>query len=112
MAGDLPKIATFCFLCCGITIPIVLLPIGEILIPTLVQTAVFDGLSNDKQSTVDEWDQDYEADAWVVGTQATIVVFNLTNAYDLLSTNPAPKPHFEAVEVQMLESSLDWPTRE
>jgi len=97
--------------CCtvAVVLPSALVIVGEMLLPQMLTSKLQDKLVDDTVEEIAEW-----CDNWAQNVSITLTVFNLTNAKELQTVTPAPKPHFEAVEVNFTQmgksfncSSLD-----
>ena len=86
----------------GAIILTILIIVGETVIPTAFMDGVYSKLVMDSQAEVDEWIS--EDDGWRNNNSITFVFFNLTNAKAMQTTTPAPKPAFEAVAIECIES--------
>jgi len=92
----------FGFGCCAAAavLPCVLLIIGEVVVPSKLTAKLHDALVDDKLADVEEW---CGPDKWSQNVSIVLTVFNLTNAKELQTVTPAPKPHFEAIEVEFTQ---------
>jgi len=99
--------------CCisAVLLPLALIIIGEVFIPEVITSKLHDKIVHDTPEEIAEWCGDGK---WAPNVTITLTVFNLTNGKALQSVTPAPKPHFEAIEVEFTQmgksfgcSSLD-----
>ena len=87
----------------GLFFLIVLVCIGEVAVPRVLRASIHDALVQDTQSKMDTWlDPEKE---WTDNISAPLYFMNLTNGKALLTTTPAPKPHFELINVTFVERS-------
>jgi hypothetical protein len=87
---------SLCLLLTGTILSIVLIVLGEAIVPDMLIKGLHDKLTKDTQSKLDEWTDD---PTWGTNTSMSFTVYNLTNAREMQTVTPAPKPHFEAIEV-------------
>lgn len=78
----------------AVVLPIVLIVVGEVVLPQVIVARLNDGIVKDTQSKIDEWTSEQ-----AIAGDAEYVFFNLTNAFELQNVNPAPKPHFERISM-------------
>ena len=87
----------------GLFFLLVLVCIGEVAVPRVLRASIHDALVQDTQSKMDKWlDPQQE---WTDNISVPLYFMNLTNGRELLTTTPAPKPHFELVNVTFIERS-------
>ena len=115
-------------LCCfaaAVVLPIILITLGEVTVPTAFRDGVHRALVMDSQAEVDEWIR--EDDGWVTNSSINFVFYStplpvpgpshlrllytcmrlaadLTNAKEMQTSTPAPKPAFEAISVECIQS--------
>merc|ERR1719343_538463 len=87
--------------CCAsaVILPCVLFMIGEVAVPHMLTVKLHDKLVYDSAEEVAGWCDPN----WAQNVSITLTVFNLTNAKELQTSSPAPKPHFEAIEVDFTQ---------
>jgi len=92
----------FGFGCCAaaVVLPCALLIIGELIVPHKLTSKLHDALVDDKAADVEEW---CGPDKWSQNVSIVLTVFNLTNSKELQTVTPAPKPQFEAIEVEFTQ---------
>jgi hypothetical protein len=71
--------------------------IGEFVLPSTIYTMIEEGLPIKSQSDAVKETED------VTVTRTTITLFNLTNAYEMQTVLPAPKPHLVPIEIPFTE---------
>ena len=100
-----------CLPCCAaatIFLSTLLIVVGEVVLPNLVLSGVHSSLKQDTQASINEWLEDYDDPKWKDGDATDMTFFNLTNAYELQTVTPAPKPHFDAITIPMIQKTLEF----
>jgi len=92
--------------CCvtAVLLPCLLLIIGEVVMPRMITAKLHDALVDETAPEVAEWCEP----KWGQNVSITLTIFNLTNGKDLQTSNPAPKPHFDAIEVNFTQMSKSF----
>merc|ERR1711920_202496 len=70
----------------------------------MILTRLHDALVDETAAEVADWCEP----KWGQNVSITLTIFNLTNAKDLQTIDPAPKPHFDAVEVNFTQMSKSF----
>jgi len=83
---------------------LVLIIIGEVFVPQMITSGLHELLVKDTPSEIADWCEPNKA----ANVSITLKVFNLTNAHALQTVTPAPKPHFEAIDVEFTQMGTSF----